>query len=234
MKTAILLRGLSRHYEKSIPLYRQLYPNADFYFHTWDIDGRRKDNTKRHSYSLDTVDNNKLINSINPVKYKISNYNDTLPELEAAVEKFLDQNSIKKEELVNEAYPYILNSIFCQIYSYSQVLNLVDDSKYSNILVSRFDFHPQFKVEIIGHDTVLCSTPTHGKSGTDSIHLFNISNINKMRTIYDELLDFKQKELLMIKKPGHPLFLNVENWYYWFFDKLNLKLIPHGVGNIIR
>lgn len=234
MKTAILLRGLSRHYEKSIPLYRQLYPNADFYFHTWDIDGRRKDNTKRHSYSLDTVDCTKLVEYINPVKYKISNYNDTLPELESVIEKFLEQNNIKKEELVNEAYPYILNSIFCQIYSYSQVLNLVKGSNYSNILVSRFDFFPQFKVETINLNSVICSTPTHGESGTDSVHMFNTCNLNKMRTIYNELLDFKQKELLMIKKPGHPIFLKVENWYYWFFDKLNLKLIPQGKGNIIR
>lgn len=239
MKTAVLLRGLPRNYSRTVSKLQYLYPNSDIFFHSWDIDGRRTVPTKRHSYSQSKINFNKLIELSSPKAFEVSDYNQVVENIKVDVSNFLNLNKISQSLLVGETYDYLVNSLFCQLYSFQRGVKLIleqeKNTQYSEVVISRFDFELTSKRLVSTPNELLASIPMHGSNScTDFIHILEYSNLIKLSTIYDELLNFTDLDVLRVQKRDYPFFLKTENWYQRFFKDKQFNFNPCLSGNIIR
>ena len=150
---ALSFYGEGRNWEnnaaKNIEKFKKLDQskfNIDVYFHLWDNITRRCRNIKdliKDKANLDNLcviesnlEHKELINTIQPVNYKIENKN----VLDEYVDKFNPSNEFMSCEDIKQAIKYSNTPSFSQLYSMSQSFEVIEDKdKYDLIIILKTD-----------------------------------------------------------------------------------------------
>lgn len=190
-KTAILLRGLSRHHINTYKHLLNNIPNSDVFIFTWDITGRRLSNN-RFDYSYEDANIENIKQCYNPKKIKVENYDNFLEKNQELIINNTRQLGfdIDSSELGPQILNHSLHSLHSQMYGFEQVVKLfleTDLTEYEDILVTRFDFVLQRPLPKSIPNIVLANDRWHGQYYKDFAHVLNIQDISKYQHIYSSL-----------------------------------------------
>jgi hypothetical protein len=230
-KTAILLRGLSRNYQKTYESLFKHIPNVDTFIHTWDITGVRTDKSYRFSYSQEITNIDNLQKAYNPKNIIVESQSE-----------FFEKNINKiKENLRRLTYnpddeltlKYGLYGLHTQMYGFEQTvksfLKVADPNNYQNIFVIRFDCKLPKPLPLSKLGTVIVNDRWHGKYYRDFFHLIHPQDISKYSRIYSDLIEGKfSREYIEAPFKKLP---NAERYYENFAKSVGLNCMSSGMGS---
>ena len=230
--TALLLRGLSRNFEKTHKeLFKYVKYDFDVFIHTWDIDGLRRSRNKRFSYgkTKSLIEDIKL--AYNPKKIEVDIHDDFISNNEEKI--FNHAKKLKIDMDNNYVHNCFIHSLISQMASFQKVVRLflsnVNLKEYDRVIVVRFDYLAKNLIPYVKKDGLVYSNNKWQSYLSDFCHVINPKDIIKFNKIYDEIFHVSEK--------GYDNFISpyvnapcAEMWYYNFIKKSGLKFRNGNFG----
>ena len=230
-KTAVLLRGLSRNYQKTYKsLLKACGKHTDVYLSIWDDTGKIMNKNDKFSYSSGQI-------NINNIKscYKTEN----LIVHNTKIFRSTEPNRLKELSLKfnlnlnnNKVYQNSRNSLFGQMYCFQAGVNMLlrsnKLSNYDRIIVTRCDLQiQQDNIPPAELGCVIGNGRWH-EYVQDFMHIIHPVDLHKFTKIYDSIMDANQNDFISpYIKFRCPC---AEIWYDSYIKQNNLRIKN---GNIL-